>query len=108
MGMEEAKTENPFIAAQLFGGAVGAAEASVQRYMRSGYMDDLAGKGKPLPYRPPPPFVDPVEHRLQGVVDRMTQERPELEEGEWRAAVTKSSIQHIRQEANRGSKTGIK
>eukprot|EP00747_Dinoflagellata_sp_TGD_P185758 gnl/TRDRNA2_/TRDRNA2_42468_c0_seq1.p1 gnl/TRDRNA2_/TRDRNA2_42468_c0~~gnl/TRDRNA2_/TRDRNA2_42468_c0_seq1.p1 ORF type:complete len:199 (+),score=41.05 gnl/TRDRNA2_/TRDRNA2_42468_c0_seq1:29-625(+) len=95
--MEEAADNNPFVAAQMHGVGVGASEASIRKYIKDGHLDDLAGKGKPLPYRAPPPFVDDEEHRLQGVADRMLKEfAHDLEDGEWRKAFAKSEIQQIK------------
>jgi len=86
--IEEARFDNPFIAAQFIGNPVGAAEIAIRKYIRDGGLDDLEGHGKPLPDGPPPaPYVDPDDARIQRIVDRMTHEKQHVEKGEWRRAV---------------------
>lgn len=107
--MEEARSDNPFIAAQLVGGIGGPAEMAVQRWVKSGGLDDLEGKGKPLPDRPaPPPFVSQDEHHTQEVINRMEQERPDMEEGEWRAAVNKAGLADVVASNTFGNKGGVR
>mmetsp|Transcript_30054 Transcript_30054/g.75850 ORF Transcript_30054/g.75850 Transcript_30054/m.75850 type:complete len:195 (-) Transcript_30054:184-768(-) len=106
--IEEARTDNPFIAAQMSGGAVGAAEVAVRRYIRQGGLEDLEGAGKPLPYRAPPPYVDDAEHRIQGIIDRMNHERPDMEEGEWRATVGRASAADAAAVKNRNRSGGVR
>lgn len=105
--IEEARCDNPFIANQLSGGGVGASEAAFRRWQRQGHMDDLPGLGKPLPDRPqPPPGVAREDYTVQGIAARLAQERPDMEEGEWRAAITKTSLVDAATRLKRGIGAG--
>eukprot|EP00419_Tripos_fusus_P009510 CAMPEP_0172660598 /NCGR_PEP_ID=MMETSP1074-20121228/4153_1 /TAXON_ID=2916 /ORGANISM="Ceratium fusus, Strain PA161109" /LENGTH=148 /DNA_ID=CAMNT_0013476229 /DNA_START=185 /DNA_END=631 /DNA_ORIENTATION=+ len=106
--VEEASLNNPFIAnMKASGGNVGPAEAAIQRYIADGNLDDLPGKGQPLPEEPPPPFSDGFEEKMKRIVDKMLDEKQTLKPGEWRAAVAKSAALPDKK-ANTLSKTGVR
>ena len=89
---------NPFVASMMHsGGSVGPAEAAMRKYIKEGGLEDLEGSGKPLPDRAEPlPHVDRTEHQLDGIVNRMLQEKDDTDDGEWRRAVAKSGIADLK------------
>merc|ERR1719515_396175 len=82
---------------------MGAAEIAMRRYIAQGHLDDNELKGRPLPDRTPPPWVDPVEYQIQGIVDRLMHERPDMDSSEalseWRRAIFEANKAEVKAKA---------
>jgi len=86
-------SDNPFLANAFgSGGGMSAAENQIKSFMKEGGFEHLEGTGQPLPERNQGHFVNRDEQVLNDIVQRLTQERDQLEADD-KAVYKRSALQ---------------